>query len=162
MDDKFYMKEALKRAKAAYKDGETPIGAVIVKDGKIIATGRNLREKRKNALCHGEIIAINRACKKLDSWRLVDCDLYVTLEPCAMCAGAIINARIRRVIYGASDYKAGSFGSLVDLSELPYNHKPQITSGVMEEECAALLSSFFKELRETKKKIKSLNEENNK
>ncbi len=162
MDDNFYMKEALKRAKVAYKDGETPIGAVIVKDGKIIASGRNFREKRKNALCHAEIIAIDRACKKLGSWRLVDCDLYVTLEPCAMCAGAIINARIRRVVYGATDGKAGSFGSLVDLSELPYNHKPQITAGVMEAECGAILSSFFKELREQKKKNKLSEEENDK
>ena len=159
MDDKFYMKEAIKRAKAAYKDWETPIGAVVVKDGEIIATGRNFREKRKNALCHAEIIAINRACKKLGCWRLNDCDLYVTLEPCAMCAGAIINARIKRVVYGASDSKAGSFGSLVDLSELPYNHKPQIVSGVMEEECSELLSSFFKELRVLKKKNKISEEE---
>lgn len=160
MDDKFYMKEAIKRAKAAYKDLETPIGAVIVKDGKVISTGRNFREKRKNALCHAEIVAINRACKKLGSWRLVDCDLYVTLEPCAMCAGAIINARIKRVIYGASDGKAGSFGSLVNLAEFPYNHKPQIISGVLQEECAALLSNFFKDLREMKKKNKLSEEEN--
>lgn len=160
MDDKFYMKAAIKRAKTAYKDWETPIGAVVVKDGRIIATGRNLREKRKNALCHAEIIAINRACKKLGCWRLNDCDLYVTLEPCAMCAGAIINARIRKVVYGASDAKAGSLGSLVDLAELPYNHKPQIIAGVMEEECAALLSAFFKELRVIKKKNKISEEEN--
>ncbi len=160
MDDKFYMKAALKRAKAAYRDGETPIGAVIVKDGVVIATGRNLREKRKNSLCHAEIIAINRACRRLGAWRLIDCDLYVTLEPCAMCAGAIINSRIRRVIYGASDGKAGSFGSLTDLSAFPYNHKPQITKGVMEEECAALLSDFFKELRILKKKNKTPKEEN--
>lgn len=159
MDDKFYMKRALSRAKAAYKEGETPVGAVIVKDGRIIATGRNFREKRKNALCHAEIVAINRACKRLGAWRLVDCDLYVTLEPCAMCAGAIINARIRRVVYGAADAKAGSFGSVTDLSCYPYNHKPQITSGVMEKECADMLSSFFKELRSQKKKNKLSEEE---
>lgn len=160
MDHKFYMKEALKRAKAAYKDGETPVGAVIVKDGKVIASGRNYREKRKNALCHAEIVAINRACKRLGSWRLADCDIYVTLEPCPMCAGAIINSRIRRVVYGASDGKAGSFGSLTDLSAIPYNHKPEIVGGVMEKECGGILTEFFKELRIIKKKNKQSEEEN--
>ncbi len=151
MDDKYYMKLALARAKAAYKDGEVPIGAVIVKDGAVIASGRNFREKKNNALCHAEIIAIHKACKKLNRWRLWDCDLYVTLEPCAMCAGAIINARVRRVVFGAYDAKAGSFGTLVNLNEYPYNHKPEVVSGVMEQECSDILSSFFKELREKKK-----------
>lgn len=152
MDNKYFMKQALKRAKAAYKDGETPVGAVIVKDGVVIASGRNYREKKKNALMHAELVAINRACKKLGSWRLVDCDLYVTLEPCPMCAGALINARLRRVVFGAYDGKAGSFGSVVDLNEYPYNHKLEIEGGVLEEECAAMLSDFFKELRLKKKK----------
>lgn len=152
MDDIFFMKRALKRAKAAYKDWETPVGAVVVKDGVVIASGRNFRENKKNALMHAELIAINRACKKLGSWRLVDCDLYVTLEPCAMCAGAIINARINRVVYGASDGKAGSFGSLINLADYPYNHKPEIIGGVMAEECSSILSEFFKELRIKKKK----------
>ena len=152
MDDNFFMKQALRRARAAYKDWETPVGAVIVKDGVVIASGRNFRENKKNALMHAELIAINRACKKLGSWRLVGCDLYVTLEPCAMCAGAIINARINRVVYGASDAKAGSFGSLINLADYPYNHKPEIVSGVMAEECSSILSAFFKELRIKKKK----------
>ncbi len=152
MDDIFYMKQALKRAKTAYKDFETPVGAVVVKDGKIISTGRNFREKKKNALMHAEIIAINRACKRIGSWRLVDCELYVTLEPCAMCAGAIINSRIKRVVFGAYDLKAGSFGSLVNLADYPYNHKPEIVGGIMATECAELISDFFKELRVKKKK----------
>lgn len=151
MDDIYFMKLALRRARAAYKDGETPVGAVIVKDGAVVASGRNRRENGKNALLHAELIAIQRACRKLKSWRLTGCDLYVTLEPCPMCAGAAINARLRRVVYGASDGKAGSFGSLINLADYPYNHKPEITGGVLEGECAAMLSSFFKELREKKK-----------
>lgn len=152
MDDKYYMKQALKRAKAAYNDGETPVGAVIVKDGVVIASGRNYRENKKNALMHAELIAINRACKKLGCWRLIDCDMYVTLEPCPMCAGALLNARVRRVVFGAYDGKAGSLGSIVNLNEYPYNHKFEITGGVLEEECSSILSDFFKELRIKKKK----------
>jgi len=144
------MKSALGRAKTAAKHGETPVGAVIVKDGKIIAGGRNRREKSKNALCHAEISAINAACKKLGGWRLIGCDLYVTLEPCPMCAGAIINSRIENVYFGAYDKKAGSFGSITDLSLLPYNHKPIITGGILEKECSGILSDFFKVLRTTK------------
>ncbi len=144
------MKSALGRAKTAAKHGETPVGAVIVKDGKIIAGGRNRREKSKNALCHAEISAINAACKKLGGWRLIGCDLYVTLEPCPMCAGAIINSRIENVYFGAYDKKAGSFGSITDLSLLPYNHKPAITGGILEKECSGILSDFFKVLRTTK------------
>ena len=146
----YYMKAALGRAKTASKDGETPVGAVVVKDGKIIAGGRNRREKSKNALCHAEISAINSACKKLGGWRLIGCDLYVTLEPCPMCAGAIINSRIENVYYGALDTKAGSFGSVVNLAELPYNHKPNVTGGILEKECALVLSDFFKDLRRKK------------
>ncbi|MBR6796719.1 MAG: tRNA adenosine(34) deaminase TadA [Clostridia bacterium] len=153
MDDNFFMKKALAQAKAAFKDEEAPIGAVIVKDGEVIARARNTREKKANALCHAEITAIDRACKKLGSWRLNGCELYVTLEPCAMCAGAIINARIKRVVFGAYDQKAGSFGSVVDLNALPYNHHPEVVGGVMQEECSEMLSSFFKGLRDKAKRI---------
>lgn len=142
-----FMKKALVCAKNAAKYGETPVGCVIVKDGVIISRGRNKRENGKNALYHAEIEAINKACKKLGGWRLHQCDLYVTLEPCPMCAGAIINARIKNVYYGAKDLKAGSFGSITDLSLLPYNHSPAIHGGIMEKECAKVLSDFFKELR---------------
>ena len=142
-----YMELAIEQAKIAGAEGEVPVGAVIVKDKKVIATGRNRRESENNALCHAELEAINNACKALGSWRLGDCDLYVTLEPCPMCAGAVINARIRRVYYGAFDSKAGSFGSLIDFNHLHYNHKPEIYAGIMEDECSSLLSEFFEKLR---------------
>lgn len=145
------MKQALQLAYESALEGEVPIGAVIVKNGEVISTGRNRREYGKNALYHAEIEAIDNACKKLGGWRLWECDLYVTLEPCPMCAGAIINARIRNVYYGAHDSKAGSFGSVIDFNTLPYNHKPNITSGILEEECRNILSDFFKNLREKKK-----------
>ena len=147
------MKAALRRAITAAKNGETPVGAVIVCDGKIIASGRNRRENGKNALYHAEIQAIDNACKKLSGWRLHKCDLYVTLEPCPMCAGAIINARIMNVYYGAKDSKSGSFGSVTDLSALPYNHKPNVFGGILEKKCSELLSDFFVELRKSKKKL---------
>lgn len=153
-DNNRFMRAAIARAKTAAKHGETPVGAVIVKDGKIIAGGRNKRETGKNALYHAEICAINAACKKLHGWRLFECDLYVTLEPCPMCAGAIINSRIKNVYFGAYDSKAGSFGSVADFNELPYNHKPNVTGGIMEKECAALLSDFFAELRVKNKRKK--------
>ena len=149
MDEK-YMDLALTLAKEAAAEGEVPVGAVIVKDDRVIGTGRNRREISKNALAHAEIEAINNACKTLGGWRLHGCDLYVTLEPCPMCTGAIINARLNRVIFGAFDEKAGSCGSVIDLTELPYNHKPEIVSGVKKEECARELSSFFKTLRTQK------------
>lgn len=149
--DEFFMREALKEAKKAEKKGETPVGAVIVRGGKVIARAHNLRESKKNALQHAEILAINKACKKLRGWRLIGCSLYVTLEPCPMCAGAIINSRIEKVVYGASDKKAGSTGSIVNLFELPYNHKPTLVSGVLEKECAEILTRFFKDLRKKKK-----------
>lgn len=145
------MKEALSLARESEQEGEVPIGAVIVKDGQIIATGRNRREYGKNALYHAEIEAINNACKALGGWRLWQCDLYVTLEPCPMCAGAIINSRIKAVYYGASDSKAGSFGSVIDFNTLPYNHKPIVSGGILEEECKSILSEFFKKLRQSKK-----------
>ncbi len=161
MDKKheYYMRAALGRAKTAAEQGETPVGAVIVKDGKIIAGGRNRREKAKNALCHAEISAINAACKKLGGWRLIGCDLYVTLEPCPMCAGAIINSRIENVYFGAYDKKAGSFGSVTDLSLLPYNHKPEIYGGILENECSKQLSDFFKKLRKIKETEKRCRKE---
>lgn len=144
---KEYMKQALLLAHEAAKEGEVPVGAVVVKDGHIIATGKNRREQDKNALCHAEIEAINNACKALGGWRLWQCELYVTLEPCPMCTGAIINARIPKVIYGAKDDKAGSCGSIINLFELPYNHKPELIGGVMENECRKVLQDFFQELR---------------
>ena len=142
-----FMRLALDEAKKALGENEVPVGAVIVKDGEVIAYGRNRREKENNALCHAELEAIDKACKALGGWRLTDCDLYVTLEPCPMCAGAIINARIKRVYYGAFDDKAGSFGSVVDFNHLRYNHKPEIYAGIMEDECQSLLTEFFKALR---------------
>lgn len=145
-----FMKEALALAKTAADTGEVPVGAVIVRNGEIIATGINRREKEKNALCHAEIEAINDACNKLGGWRLPECELYVTLEPCPMCAGAIINSRIEKVYFGAYDRKAGSVRSLVRLFDIPYNHKPEVHGGIMEDECADILSDFFKSLRAKK------------
>ena len=146
-----YMKAALRLAQRAAEEGEVPVGAVIVCDGKIVGRGRNRRESRKNALCHAEIEAIDKACKKLGGWRLHRCDLYVTLEPCPMCAGAIINARIKTVYYGASDPKAGSCGTPTNLFAPAYNHKPETVSGILEEECAAVLRDFFQALREKRR-----------
>lgn len=149
-----YMNAALHLAHKAAEEGEVPVGAVVVCDGRIVGRGRNRRETKKNALYHAEIEAINKACKKLGGWRLHRCDLYVTLEPCPMCAGAIINARIQTVYFGAVDPKAGSCGSLVNLFDLPYNHQPAIVSGVLGEECGAVLKSFFRALRENRKALR--------
>ena len=146
-----FMEKALALAREAGALGEVPVGAVIVRGGEIIATGKNGREKDKNALSHAELEAINNACNALGGWRLPGCELYVTLEPCPMCAGAIINSRIEKVYFGAYDKKAGSVRSLVQLFELPYNHKPEVQGGIMEEECAGILSDFFRSLREKKK-----------
>ncbi|MBE6829755.1 MAG: nucleoside deaminase [Ruminococcaceae bacterium] len=145
-----FMRLALALAREAAQEGEVPVGAVIVKDGKVISTGRNRRERGKNALCHAELEAIDRACRLLGGWRLWQCELFVTLEPCPMCAGAIINARIPRVVYGARDPKAGSCGSVVNLFELPYNHSPELLGGVLADECALLLTDFFQKLRDKK------------
>ena len=131
------------------------IGAVIVKDGKIIASGRNMRENKKNALLHAELVAIDRACKKLGAWRLDGCTLYVTMEPCPMCAGAIINSRIARVVFGCYDKKAGVYGSVMNLHDYPFNHYYDVQGGVMEQECAALLSDFFAKLRIRKQELKT-------
>ena len=150
--DELFMKAALKEAEKAASEGEVPIGCVIVKDGKIIARGRNAREKKKNAILHAEMVAIDKACKKLSGWRLWQCDLYVTLEPCPMCCGAIINSRIKKVVIAAMDPKAGSMGSVVDLTSFPYNHKPEIITGILEEESKSLLKSFFQNLRKQKQR----------
>ncbi len=145
-----FMKEAIELAKISADELEVPVGAVVVLNGEIVGRGRNRREKEKNALCHAEIEAINDACKRLGGWRLWQCEMYVTLEPCPMCAGAVINSRIKKVTFGAYDKKAGSFGSVVDFNSLPYNHKPEIVGGVDEEECSLLLTDFFKNLRKSK------------
>lgn len=141
------MRLALKQAEAAAAIGEVPIGAVIARGDEVIAVAHNLRETEKNALCHAELIAIDRACKTLGGWRLQDCDLYVTLEPCPMCAGAIINSRIKRVIFAAPDAKAGACGSLINLFACSFNHRPALISGVLENEASGLLRVFFKKLR---------------
>lgn len=146
-----FMEKALELARQSANEGEVPVGAVIVKDNKIIACGRNRRELGKNALYHAEIEAIDNACKALGGWRLWQCEMYVTLEPCPMCAGAIINSRIKAVYYGASDNKAGSFGSVVDFNHLPYNHKSEIYAGIMADEAQNLLTEFFYNLRQNKK-----------
>ena len=146
------MKEALKEAKKAYKKDEIPVGAVIVKNGEIIARGHNLKELKKDTTKHAEMIAIQRASKKLEAWRLEGCKLYVTLEPCTMCAGAIINARIKEVIIGTSDPKTGACGSVLNLFEdYKFNHKVEYKTGVMQAECEKILKDFFKELRKGKK-----------
>lgn len=147
MTDREIMSIALLLADEAASEDEVPVGAVIVKDGEIVSTGRNRREKGKNALCHAEIEAIDSACRKLGGWRLWQCEMYVTLEPCPMCSGAIINSRIKRVTFGAYDKKAGCCGSVINLFELPFNHKPEIVGGFMQDECAEKLSEFFKKIR---------------
>lgn len=144
---KEFMSRALLLAKKAYEAGEVPVGAVIVKDGEIIAEGYNMREQKKNALSHAEIECINKACEVLKSWRLETCELYVTLEPCPMCTGAIINSRIKTVVFGAYDLKAGSMDSVINLCDYPYNHKPEIYGGIMEDECKEILEKFFQNLR---------------
>ena len=141
------MKAALAEARSAARGGEVPVGAVIVKNGEIIARGRNRREEKQNALSHAETEAINAACKYLGSWRLDGCEMYVTLEPCPMCAGAIINARISTLVFGAYDLKAGCIDSVVRLSDIPLDNKPEIYGGIMEDECLSLLREFFGNIR---------------
>ena len=145
--NKEFMKRALELARESAAAGEVPVGAVIVKDGKIIAEGKNEREAKRNALSHAEIEAINNACTALSSWRLDDCEMYVTLEPCPMCAGAIINARIKTLIFGAYDKAAGSIDSVVNLCDYPYNHKVEVYGGICEDQCKEVLKDFFKNLR---------------
>lgn len=146
-----FMKEAIKQAKKADKTGETPIGAVIVHKGEIIARGYNKRETKKNALCHAEIQAINKACSKLGGWRLPECDIYVTLEPCPMCAGAIISSRIENLYFGAFDKKTGCAGGKINLFEKNlFYHNVNTVGGLMEDECAGIIKNFFKNLRQKK------------
>lgn len=152
-----YMKRAIELAELAASNGEVPVGAVVVKKttGEIVGEGRNMRESSKNALAHAEIIAIDMACRTLGGWRLPDCAIYITLEPCPMCCGAIINARIDEVIFGAYDVKSGSAVSVQKIFELPYNYRPEVVGGLMEKDCADVLSLFFRQLREKKKNPKN-------
>ncbi|MBQ4370013.1 MAG: nucleoside deaminase [Oscillospiraceae bacterium] len=147
MDHEEYMREALSLAEESRAEGEVPVGCVIVRGGEIIARGRNRREQKQSALSHAETEAISEACARLGSWRLEDCSLYVTLEPCSMCAGAIINARIGKVFFGARDRAAGACGGVLNIFEENFGHKPQLVGGILEKECSALLSSFFRSLR---------------
>lgn len=147
-----FMKEALKQAKQAYNKLEVPVGAVIVKDGKIIAKAYNQKECKNDTTNHAEILAIKKASKKLNSWRLIDCDMYVTLEPCSMCAGALIQSRVRKVYIGAQDAKTGACGSVLNLLEdYKFNHVVEVENGILKDECENLLKDFFKKLRELKK-----------
>lgn len=149
-----FMKQALKEAKKAYEKLEVPVGAVIVKDGKIIAKAHNLKETKTDTTKHAEILAIQKASKKLESWRLLDCEMYITLEPCSMCAGAIINSRIKKVYIGTLDEKTGAAGSVLNLFEdYKFNHKVEVEKGVMQKECENILKDFFKMLRKYKKNL---------
>lgn len=150
MDKTEYMRLALDLAKQSAAEGEVPVGAVIVRGGEVVATGRNRREAVKDALSHAEIEAIRTACAALGGWRLWECEMFVTLEPCPMCAGAILNARIRKVTFGAYDPKNGALKSVMQMYDYPFTHKPAVEGGVLEHECAAVLSDFFKDLRQNK------------
>ena len=148
MDDEAFMKLALELAGEAARAGEVPVGCVITRDGRVVGRGRNRREGARNALCHGELEAIDQACRTLGGWRLWQCTLYVTLEPCPMCAGAILNARIERVYYGAREEKTGACGSVCNLFMEGFPHKPRLYGGILAGECAALLGRFFRDLRD--------------
>ena len=150
MNKEFYMDYALNLARLSAEEGEVPVGAIVVCDGKIVGEGRNKRETVKNALHHAEIEAINEACKNLGGWRLWKCDMYVTLEPCPMCAGAVINSRIKNVYFGAKDTKNGAVVSAAQLFDMNFTHKPLYEGGILEEECANILTQFFKDLRKSK------------
>ncbi len=151
-EKEIYMRKALKEAKKAYDKLEIPVGAIIVKDGKIIARAHNQKETKFDTTKHAEILAIQKASKKLKSWRLIDCEMYVTLEPCTMCAGAIINSRIKKIYIGASDEKTGAVGSVLNLfDDYKFNHKPEYEKGILEQECSEILKRFFKDLRKSKK-----------
>ena len=159
-EDEKFMKEAIKQAKKAEAIGDVPIGCVIVHDGKIIARGYNKRNKDKTVLAHAELLAMKKACKKLGDWRLEDCTMYITLEPCQMCAGAPVQARLDRVVIGAMNAKAGCAGSIINLLDMQqFNHQIPITKGVLEQECSQILSEFFKRIRVKKKKRPLTNEE---
>jgi tRNA(adenine34) deaminase len=146
----YYMGLALEQAEKSLELAEVPVGAVVVCEGEVVGAAFNTRETDKNAIRHAEVVAISCACERLGGWRLHKCEMYVTLEPCPMCAGAIVNSRIKRVVYGAGDPKAGAFGTVLNLNDFPLNHKPEVVSGVRECECSALLSDFFKILRAKK------------
>lgn len=149
MTDLQLMKRAAELASLAAAEGEVPVGAVIARDGEIVSEGRNRRENEKNAVLHAEIAAIEAACRTLGTWRLCDCEMFVTLEPCPMCAGAIINSRLKRVVFGAYDESMGACGSVTDLFSLPFGHRPELIGGYAENECAALMKAFFREKRKT-------------
>ncbi len=150
-DKEIFMEEALKEAKKAYKKLEIPVGAIIVKDGQIIARAHNQKETKNDTTKHAEIIAIQKASRKLNAWRLIDCEMYVTLEPCSMCAGAIINSRIKKVYIGALDEKTGAAGSVLNLfNDYKFNHKVEYETGVLEKDCEKILKDFFKDLRKIK------------
>ena len=152
-DDEYFMRQAMALAREAEAIDEVPVGAIAVKDGEIIARAYNLREHSKCATHHAEVLAIEAACRALGGWRLPGVTLYVTMEPCCMCAGAIINARVERVVYGAPDKRFGAFGSLFDLNSFGLNHRPEIVGGVLGEECAEMLSSYFRKKRDNATKV---------
>ncbi len=155
-EDEKFMKEAIRQAKKAEAIGDVPIGCVIVSEGRIIARGYNKRNKNKTVLAHAELLAMSKACKKTGDWRLEDCTMYITLEPCQMCAGAIVQARIPRVVIGSMNPKAGCGGSVLNLLQMKeFNHQVEVTRGVLEEECSEMLSAFFRKLREKKKEKKA-------
>lgn len=152
----YFMKEALLEARKAYKKLEIPVGAIIVKDGEIIARAHNVKEEKKDTTKHAEILAIQKASKKLEAWRLQDCEMYVTLEPCSMCAGALIQARVKKVIIGTMDEKTGACGSVLNLlGDYKFNHKVEVETGILKENCEKLLKDFFKTLRERNREIKN-------
>lgn len=153
IEKEIFMKEALKEAKKAYKKEEIPVGAIIVKDGKIIARAHNLKETKNSSISHAEILAIEKACKKINAWRLEECEMYITLEPCMMCMGAIINSRIKKIYIGTMDKKTGAAGSVLNLFEdYPFNHKVEVEKGIETDECEKILKNFFKKLRIIKKR----------
>lgn len=155
LQDEYFMKEAIKEAKKAEERNEVPIGAVVVYNGEIISRAHNLRESEQNALAHAELLAIDQACRKLETWRLEDATLYVTLEPCPMCSGALILSRVKRVVYGAADPKGGCAGTLMNLlQDQRFNHQCELAAGIMEAECGEMLSHFFRQIRERKKALK--------
>ena len=156
MDEEYFMKLALKEAQKAYNELEIPVGAIIVKDGKVIARAYNEKEKKNDSTKHAEILAIQKASKKLKSWRLYDCDMYVTLEPCPMCAGAIIQARIKKLYIGTMDEKTGACGSVLNLLEdYKFNHQVEVETGLLNNECEKILKDFFKDLRKKKREVVS-------
>ncbi len=154
MNEENFMKEALKEADKAYKKDEIPVGAIIVKDGKIIARAHNLKETKQSALAHAEILAIKKASNKLKTWRLLDCEMYVTLEPCTMCMGAIISSRLKKIYIGTLDEKTGACGSFINLQEYKYNHVVEVETGILKNECEYILKDFFKKLRKNKRRKK--------